>query len=135
VRTRLYVPGSADAQALDVILNDNRDGSVELGKDRIIIGTHESVIDDVPAAVLVWRPAAFVHELFVPSCLGQRSVALTLVDHAIKLDVGRRHLPVEAVFLVDNSNRAMLSFAHDIGATEQDGRAFLLDLKKRRTKL
>jgi hypothetical protein len=126
MRCRLYLPGTADARVLDLLLDNNRHGDVRLSADRIIVSTGD---DDVPSGCLVWRPTAYIHEFLVPNCLGQRTIADSLYREAVKLDIGRRHLIRQAVWLVDNSNARMLRYARDVGAIEQNGTVFLLNLK------
>src|SRR3981189_2990214 len=125
-RCRLYSPSSFDARVLDHLLDHNRDGDVRLSSDRIIVSTDG---DNSPTGCLVWRPTAFIHELYVPDCLGQRLVADQLMRHSLTLDFNRRHLIRQALFMVDSSNHRMLRYARDVGAVEQSGTIFTLNLE------
>lgn len=127
MRTRLYLPGTADARVLDRLLEDNRRGDVLLEKDRIVVSCDDN---NCPTGCLVWRPCAFIHEFHVPPVLGQRSIAAALYDSAVRLDIRRRHLIRQAFFMIDRDNCPMLRYARGLeGAVEQDGIIFLLDLK------
>lgn len=128
MRTRLYLPGTYDARQLDFILDGNVNHDVQLDRDRVIVRAGD---DDVPTGCLVWRPAAFVHELHVPASLGQQAIANSLFHEAVRLDIGRRHLIRTALWMVDKDNAPMLRYARDVvHATEQSGVIFTLDLKQ-----
>lgn len=79
---------------------------------------------------MAWRPSAFIHELLIPPCLAQRAVTTELMNSAMRLDINRRHLMRQAVFMIDGSNSAMLRYVREVGAVEQSGLVFLLDLTK-----
>lgn len=125
MRTRLYLPHSADARALDAILGGHHD--VRLADDRIVCAVDSN---NEPTGCLVWRPTAFIHEFHVPPVLAQRSIADSLYHDAVRLDIRRRHLIRQAFFMIDSANAPMLRYARGLeGAVEQDGVIFLLDLK------
>ncbi len=132
MRSRLYLPGTADARIVDELTDNNSRGDIRLDRDRIVVA-HDADHDtggDIHG-LLVWRPSAFIHELRTRGCLSQRGVADTLFRDAVRMDVARRHRVCQAVFLVDNSNAPMLRYVRGIhGIAEQapNQTVFLLNL-------
>lgn len=125
-KCRLYRPGTCDAQQLDRLIGPGNH-AIRLAHDRIIVSVND---DNEPTGCLVWTPSAFIHQFNVPPVLGQRSVANSLYNDAVKIDIARRHLIRTALWMVDSDNLPMLRYARDvIGATEQKGIIFTLQLK------
>ena len=122
IEPRLYE--SSDAAALDALLHDNIGHDVSLEHDRIVYMGEAGM----SMGLLVWRPIAFVHELFTCHGLGQRSVADRLVQFAIG-DVKHRRFEIhEALFLTDSDR--MADYAIERGAVEQFGkRTFTMRIK------
>jgi hypothetical protein len=113
---RTYKPG--DANALDAILANNRHGDVRLDRDAIVVsGTP-------PNGCLVWRPCALVHELVCPGLLS----ANALVNYAVGQGAGRLMPIRDVLFVVAPENKRMLEYAKRLGAIEETGRVFTLDV-------
>lgn len=112
---RLYE--SADADALDIILDFNKGHDVRLDRDRIV------VLGRPATSLLVWRPAAFVHELHVGDGLGQKQRADLLADFAID-DAMSGSFPIQEAVFVTDSDR-MAQYILNRGGTEQFGRRLI----------
>lgn len=109
---------AADTPALDALLDNNRRGDVRLDRDAI-------VVTGQPAdGCLVWRPCALVHEL---ECRGLQS-ANALVNYAVGQGAGRLMPIRDVLFVVAPGNDAMLRYARRLGAVEEVGRIFTLDV-------
>lgn len=127
MRARLYLPGSRDARALDQFLENNSRGDVRLDCDRIVVAANSA---NTPIGALVWRPAGFIHEFYLGSGLASRQIATALSNYAVADCLAINHRISQSVFLVDDSNDAMLRYVREeLHATEHQGRVFSLDLK------
>lgn len=129
MQSRLYIPGSRDSTALDRLLRQNRDGDVRLDRDRLIVAVDG---DDTPVGVLVWRPCGLIHEFHCGGGLGNLATASSLMGYA-RTDAtrpGMKHPIRDALFFIDRANAPMLRYVRELGAVEQDGIVFTLDLLK-----
>lgn len=119
-------PGLADAKALDSLLDHNRAGDVRLDSDRVVLV--EPGLSGPVVGALVWRPVGFIHELVVHRHnVARRACASALVSYAMGEARSRQYDVRQAVFLVDETNSAMLRFVREIKAVEQHGTVFTFD--------
>lgn len=108
-----------DAAALDILLHNNRDGDVRVDRDIIVVSGQPTV-----SGCLVWRPCALVHELVCPGLIS----ANALVNYAVGQGAGRA-LPIrDVLFVVSPDNKRMLDYARRLGAIEEAGRVFSLNV-------
>lgn len=107
-----------DAKALDLLLHDNRSGDVRLDRDVIVVSGRP------PNGCLVWRPCALVHELVCPGLLS----ANALVNYAVGQGAGRLAAIRDVLFVVSPANTRMLEYAKRLGAVEEVGKVFALDV-------
>ena len=108
----------ADLDALDALLDANRRGDVRLDRDIIVCSGEPA------SGVLVWRPCALVHEF---ACPGLQS-ANALVNYAVGQGAGRIVTVRDVMFVVHPSNQRMLDYARRLGAVEEAGKIFVLDV-------
>jgi len=107
-----------DAESLDRLLDANRRGDVRLDRDVVVVSGAP------PSGVLVWRPCALVHELECPGVIS----ANALVNYAVGQGAGRLMPIRDVLFVVAPGNERMLKFARRIGAVEEAGKVFALDV-------
>lgn len=107
-----------DAKALDLLLHDNRSGDVRLDRDVIVVSGRPA------SGCLVWRPCALVHELVCSGLLSANS----LVNYAVGQGAGRVMPIRDVLFVVAPGNEAMLRYAKRLGAVEEVGKVFALDV-------
>ena len=107
-----------DAATLDNLLHANRHGDVDIRRDVIVVSGAP------PSGCLVWRPCALVHELVCPGLLS----ANALVNYAVGQGSGRSAVVRDVLFVVDPANEPMLRYANRLGAVEERGKVFTLDV-------
>jgi len=109
---------SDDKEALDLLLHNNSGGDVRVDRDVIVVSGR-------PAnGCLVWRPGALVHELVCPGLLS----ANALVNYAVGQGAGRLAPIRDVIFIVKPDNTHMIEYAKRLGAIEEAGRVFVLDV-------
>lgn len=112
---------AADGRALDVILDSNRQGNVQLSDDYIMVVESLPKLpppaDPIFSGVIVARPVMYMHEFRIDAGAMSRPVGESLIAHALMKGamIGER----EAIFVVANDNVKMQGFIEGHGAVRQ----------------
>jgi hypothetical protein len=112
LQPRPYQP--SDAATIDTLLDGH--GHVLLDRDRIVVLGEPGR----PSNMLIWRPGAIVHGLYISHSLGQLQRANSLVQFGIESALSQPWPLYEATFLTDGDK--MAEYVKSLGAVEETGK-------------